>query len=100
MTTFTVLELSTAHVDRDTAALLDGLFHRDEPPRDTDHWSYWLVGSPGLYGWWIWADIEDGLDELPSCLRECLKLAREAGCRWIQFDCDVAPVAELTQYEW
>jgi hypothetical protein len=96
---FTVLALSTAHVTAEVGTKLDELF--DEGVRDVDHWSYWIVGARwGDYGWWIWTGQEDGFNDLPKCLQDCINFARHEHCRYIQFDCDVSPIDQLPTYEW
>lgn len=96
--TFKVLALSTAHVSREVGSVLDRML-RNNASLGTDHWSYWVVGSEWNYGWWIWADL-DAIEELPDCLAKCLYLAREQGCKYVQFDCDVEPISELQTFEW
>lgn len=103
--TFTVVVLSTGHLTKEVAEGLDAIIEmrRDNTQHhlDPEDWRYWVIAeSWSEYGWWIWADIEDGISELPASLYDCLCFARESNCRWIMFDCD-GPLEEgLTRYEW
>lgn len=95
--TFVVGELSTAHLTAETAAVLEHLGDND----DADAWLYYVVGSTWLdYGWWIWAEQDDGFDELPQCLKDCYLYARGKGWSYIRFDRDAEPIAELPSYDW
>lgn len=103
--TFTVCVLSTAHVTEEVAKGLDEVVKARASGGpvefDAEDWRYWVIAERWSdYGWWVWADIEDGVSELPASLYDCLCFARENNCRWIQFDCD-GPIEEgLTRYEW
>lgn len=97
-TSFSVLELCTSHVTKDVGVALDERFRHGAI--DMDSWTYHIVGSPwSEYGWWIWTEVEDDVG-IPPCLRHCLRFAADLGHRWVQFDCDVEPIAELPTWEW
>ena len=89
---FTVVALSTGHVPKAVADVLDG--------RTSEDWHDLIVISPWSYGWWIWVNVEEHFDDLPECLKRCMTYAHERGARWIQFDCDNAYVECLPLYEW
>lgn len=103
--TFTVVVLSTGHVTKGTADSLDEIiklrFAGTQSQVGIGDWRYWVIAERWAeYGWWVWAGIEDGRDELPADLRACLDYGRDHGARWVMFDCDGPLEPELTRYEW
>lgn len=85
-TTHKMLELSTSHVTRETAWVLD-----------TGKWCY----VKGDYGWFVHVpDPSDESEAMPDDLRWILAYAREVGCHWIMFDRDADPIDELPSYDW
>jgi hypothetical protein len=103
--TFSVLELSTAHVAEDVARALDALVAMSAAgpsafDADTD-WRHWITAERWAdYGWWVWAGQEDGTDLLPPCLSACFDYARERCCDWIRFDRDEEATPDLPQHDW
>ena len=101
--TFMVVELSTGHLTEDVAKEMDRIVDQRRAGgwQDPDAWQYWIVAERwSTYGWWMWAENEDGFDELPTCIQDCMRFARDKGCRWVLFDADVAPVEDLKVYDW
>ena len=82
-----MLTLSTAHVTKGTAALLDA--------GKVD-----LASYKTEYGWFI--HLPDFLSEydIPSDLKACAKFAKKHGCIWLHFDRDADTVDELSKYGW
>ena len=90
-----MLALSTGHITRETADLMDinriggvVLYNKDA--------AGWFVHIPdsGL----DFDELEDG--ECPADLYRCMKYARDNGCDWIMFDCDVETIEDLPVYNW
>lgn len=88
-----VLVLSTAHITEDVAeqladpesALSEGYF-----PRPNSE-----------YGWFIpILNAEDPMNPPPECLKRCLDLAREMGCKWLLLDRDGRRTGALKTFEW
>lgn len=103
--TFTVLELSTAHVTEEVAAVLDReLDHRaqQEPCFPPWTWEQSVMGSIlSEYGWWLYANDDPGMwPDFPECLQAIFALAKDLGASWIKFDRDADPIEELPTYEW
>jgi hypothetical protein len=105
---FNVIVLSTAHLpevvvkDMDKAAECCGdrraIGDQGFSPED---WRHRIVACTWAdYGWWVWADTEDGFELLPECLRTCMLFARAHGARWIQFDRDGPIMDELPSFQW
>ena len=90
-----MLVLSTGHLRRGTAAMLDG-------PRDE-----WKVFAPtyfakGEYGWFVNVSDEDHTTRahMPGDLLSCMNLAQEQDADWIMFDRDGPRVDGIAFYEW
>ena len=90
-----MLALSTGHVSRETAELMD-----DDNIDDVT-----LYNKSG-YGWYVYIP-DEGIDfdkladgECPADLYRCMKYARDNGCDWLMFDCDVETIDELPVYNW
>lgn len=83
-----VLELSTAHLSRDTRALL-----RDQSPEILNQ----LAVYDSEYGWFI-PTVVGSTDGLPADLAECIAYANEHDCLWLHFDCDEEICGDLPQY--
>jgi hypothetical protein len=101
--TFTVMVVSTAHLSKDVAEQMDKIVaaRAGEGWPDVHAWQYWVVAERwSTYGWWVWAGIEDGIEDLPPCLRNVLKYAQQRDIRWVQFDCDAGTIEELPTWEW
>ncbi|MCK1741353.1 hypothetical protein IVA80_10875 [Bradyrhizobium sp. 139] len=87
--TSTLLHLSTCHVTKQTAKLLDG---------ETD-----FHMAKHEYGWFVWVDSDvavRGDKDWPADLAACVAYAHNLGCRWICFDRDADEVDALPKYEW
>ena len=91
-----MLELSTAHVTKQTAEQLDELCSN----RNYDDV---IVYGKGEYGWIVYgypsADY-DPPENTPADLQDVITLARERGCYWIMFDRDADKIEDLKTYEW
>lgn len=92
MLKFTMLDMSTCHITKETNDLLlknsigDVVYYQ----------------KPG-YGFFI--HIPDDLEETengdaPVDLYRCIKFALNNGCQWINMDCDGEEIEELPKYEW
>lgn len=88
MEIYKMLVLSTGHISKKTAHLLDMndagvvVYPKDE------------------YGWFVvvsdWIDHEN----IPDDLKKCLELAERHGCDWLCLDCDGKLVPDLATYKW
>ena len=88
-----MLALSTAHVTKETADLMDNdkakgvvLYNKDG--------AGWFVYIPEA------CDFDELEDDCPSDLYQCMKFALDNGFDWIMFDCGVDVISELPEYEW
>ena len=90
-TTFTMLDLSTAHLKPETRTLLtqdlvDGA----------------LIYPKGPWGWFVHVPTEtDGLtisDEVPADLKACILYAQRHQQNWLMLDCDGTVASELPVY--
>jgi len=99
----TLICLSTAHVDPDTARELDALIQFPPPLAARDNPSIWqarIVAERWQdYGWFVWVPSPSRA-AMPPALRACLTLAETAGATWIQFDRDCEPIEDLPTYDW
>ena len=82
-----MLTISTAHISEETANHLkrNGLF---VPCYEFE------------YGFFVF--VQEGIEDanLPQDLKNCLILAKEHGCSWLQLDCDGDYVEGLEKYDW
>ncbi|OMF76823.1 hypothetical protein BK142_14680 [Paenibacillus glucanolyticus] len=89
-----MLVLSTAHIQKNTAKLLEE--HEDNFPL--------VVYEKGAYGFWICVpdpeDLAACAPELPSCLFSILQVAIRQGVQWVMLDRDVETVISLPTYSW
>lgn len=83
----TMLVLSTSHLSRETTNLVES------ETADTLTWGPSFTRDQG----WIWHANQS---VPPADLDACLKLAHDAGCVWVMFDCDGPVVEGLAVYEW
>ena len=86
---FRVLDVSTSHISRDGAAVLESGTH-DIAATFVDD-----------FGWWIYAEhdpvsVYDAVEGLPGVMRH----ARQLGCRYVRLDCDGPDVESLPAWEW
>ena len=93
--TYKTLVLSTSHVTEATAKRFNGQSLAASPASD-DIDGYMCDWSS--YGWVFYCHDND--DTTPPELMACAAFARAQGCRYIQFDCDADPLAELPSWEW
>lgn len=90
-----MLTISTAHITKETALLLD--ICTDGVVREISNPVY----SKGDYGWFIYIGCNDSDDPfIPNDLRKCLKLAENNDCDWLCLDRDAEIVDGLDKYEW
>lgn len=94
-----IMTISTSHVDKKTADLLDDYvdtFSEGEVPEVP----LTVVEKAG-YGWIICVTgTEDMANKLPKPLSDCLKYADTHGCAWLAIDTDGPTVDDLPTYEW
>jgi len=92
-----MLTLSTAHITKETADLLErevtyGLNNVDL-----------AIYNKSEYGWFVFANDSDyKLEDLkiPKDLLDCCILARKNNCKWLCLDCDGLIVPGLKTYDW
>lgn len=98
------LDLSTGHLTRTEAEVLDFLTRRD---RDDEPW----IVVPHGYGAWVHVDPDPGaIDEFIEAddefahrwasMIECMRAALALGCLWINFDADADRMEGLPVYDW
>lgn len=87
--TFSLLELSTAHLSKEAAENLDGL-----DPQD------FVAYAKYDYGWFVPVLDRVNLNNLPDSLREIMFLAKGLGVDWIMFDQDADVHPSLPIYSW
>lgn len=99
------LVLSTAHVSRATADILNG----DAPERDglkpaiDGHVADW-----GCWGWVVYTggEVVPDIDEdsvlclMPADMFRVLLFARDHNCQFVRFDCDADTVSGLPTWDW
>ena len=94
-----VLELSTAHVSKATAKVLDDtLAERGQAWQENSI----ILDDHRGYGWWVWIatdDIEEHDAKLPEDLRKVVQFARGIGCTWVLLDQDADTIEKLPTYE-
>jgi len=87
-----MLTISTAHITKETADLLN-----IEPDNDNMQLS---VYNKADFGWFIYVNIDLDNRNIPDDLRRCLDLAKDNDCNWLCLDCDGEVVDGLDVYEW
>lgn len=82
-----MLTVSTAHINKETAKMLDG---------DIDI----VIYDKGVYGWFI--HIPDDPEEynIPQELLKLMKFAKDLDCDWLCLDSDGEILDYLETYEW
>jgi len=96
-----VLIVSTAHISRETANLLQDWGEMaagarsisPRPPRPP------LPMASHTHGWWIYCDEEPG-EDLPADLITLMVMARALGAEYVNLDADAPKIEELPTYEW
>ena len=90
--------ISTAHIDEETAKMLnEGA--EDYPPFCDLEWSPAFARDHG----WLFhvASVERVVEtNPPQCLRNVFAFARALGCEWVMLDCDGDRVDGLPSWEW
>ncbi|MEE9383193.1 MAG: hypothetical protein V3V08_07250 [Nannocystaceae bacterium] len=85
-----VLTISTGHITRRTAELMDA-----KEINLPVHYQW------GEYGWIFWTGREHyEFDETPDDLLLCIMFAKDKGCRYLLLDRDGEGIDELPFYEW
>ena len=85
-----VLTISTSHIKKETAALLDD-----------KSWDGGIsVFEKGEFGWWIYIPSYYSGENIPQDLNDCILLARKHGCEWLCLDRDAEELDFLKTYEW
>lgn len=101
METCTMLTLSTAHIEKETAEMLKHQSVDSDLEYDTINTNL-VVYSKADYGWWIHvADLDrDDVRLLPCDLAACCMIAMRENCEWLCLDAD-GPIEDcLPMYEW
>lgn len=100
------LDLSTAHLDGETAELLNGGHRLVEG--DVVYGPVFLQvcsnDDSEEYGWLMpvleQPEFIEAEKHYPQCIRDCLALARRHECNYIRFDRDGEVAEELPVYDW
>lgn len=90
------LDLSTRHLTPETRKWMCG----QSLSAMGDHPKNWVAPTP--YGWFVYADEENGSGDIPADLFACMTKARELDCEYILFDYDGSideKVADLPVYD-
>jgi len=101
----TYLELSTAHLTAEVAALLDVIedttANRCQPTTGYGDWRDSVVVCPYRYGFWV-REFLGNVDQhqMPKCLADCLRYAGAQGAIWLLFDQGADTIADLTTHDW
>lgn len=84
-----MLNISTGHVSKETADLLNGNKLDD----------VWTI--PHEYGWIVFVSEYVEKEPVPQAdMQQVLVFARKHGCDYIKFDCDASLIDELPKYSW
>ncbi|RWM32602.1 MAG: hypothetical protein EOR77_21470 [Mesorhizobium sp.] len=84
-----MLELSTAHLSRQTADLIE--MQTDDIP---------IFYEKLEYGWWFPVLECSSPHTIPEDLKQVLDFARSLNCQWVMFDRDADQHPSLPSYEW
>ena len=88
MTILNMLDLSTAHISKET---------NDKLERDDVNGALYVI--PHHYGYFVYVP-DDEEPETPKDLHEIFNLARSKKCTWLKLDCDAVEYKELPTYDW
>ena len=89
---YNLLDLSTAHIKKETDNFLRGQVEEDFPE---------VIVYLKTCGYFILVPDDDIDDlEIPNDLKDCLKFAKENNCVWLVLDDGAEVVDDLKQYEW
>lgn len=88
-----MLTLSTAHLSPETRQKL-----KDNP--ETDELCVTVYPKSG-FGWYVYFNglPKNTIDNLPEDILACVRVAQNAGCTVLCFDCDAEPVPYLSAYQ-
>lgn len=84
------LTISTAHIKKSTADMVDAEEIFDMVVYKKDEFGWWIVTAPNI--------LRD--PDVPSDLKACIKLALKYDCEWLCLDRDGDYVASLPSYDW
>lgn len=63
----------------------------------------WVTVTPHEWGWWVWVRPENDMNTIPQdlpALTAIMALARNLGCRWINFDAEAEAIEGFPYWEW
>lgn len=83
-----LLDISTAHITKETNAKLEA---------DDEKGALYVV--PHHYGYFIYVP-DDEEPETPDDLKAIFKFAKDRDCGWVKLDCDAEKYDELPTYNW
>jgi len=87
-----MLVISTGHVSKETAKLLEGEAFEDSHELP-------LTFTWGDYGWLIYAQADPQEPEgFPADLQACMDFSKKHGCQWLRLDCDGEPADGLKYF--
>lgn len=100
----THIELSTAHLTKEVADILDTLQdtaqNREVHSQSYDDWRNGVVVCPYRYGFWVRRFLDADMSKgMPDCLKACFDVASANGATWILFDRDADVLDHLPHYE-
>ena len=87
-----MLQLSTAHLDEKTLALLDNYSLSSVSVYKK------TVPGEGVVGYYIPVPEWENVVSAPKSLKDCFYEATRKGCSWLMFDSDIEPIKELDIY--
>ena len=88
MTILNMLDISTAHISKETNYKLE---------KDDMDGAIYVI--PHHYGYFVYVP-DDEEPETPKDLLAIFNLARSKKCTWIKLDCDAVEYKELPTYNW
>jgi len=88
MTILKMLDISTAHVSKET---------NDKLEKDDVNGALYVI--PHHYGYFVYVP-EDSEPETPKDLQALFDFAKSKNCSWIKLDCDAVEYKELPTYNW
>lgn len=102
----TFIVLSTGHLSPKIGKVLLEMGPEEESKPLYQDWRDHIRVAQHAYGHWIRLPIGDQgederrMSELPDCLQQCLRHAKQYGADWVNFDRDGEAVPSLKLYEW
>lgn len=91
-----MLTLSTAHIDKTTADMLDKEGETNRFPA----LSVYPKTTGENYGWFIYVSPNQNDGGMPEDLKACLAACDAAGCGMLCLDADGPVVPDLPVYDW